>query len=207
MIPGMVRAQRSRKTMSRRFTFSTLFVSIALCCGSLHAQVPDSGAGAPPGPGAADEGDVHSDSVLEPDLDAPAAPSTAGEADQGIGKIELQLASVREERANTTRLLPWLTVGVGAGAVLVAAATGAGYALSCEDSCDTPNWINAFVVAGATVATLGAIWVIHRDADIRELDSRRYHLEQELLRLRLSRPAHAAAFERGPLLLSLSLRL
>ena len=92
-------------------------------------------------------------------------------------------------------------------AVLVAAATGAGYAFTCADRCDTPNWINVFVVAGATVATLGTIWAVHRDADIRELDSRRYHLEQELLRLRLSRPMHDAALSSNRLLFRLSFPL
>jgi hypothetical protein len=101
----------------------------------------------------------------------------------GIQNVQRQLAAAIEERAHTSRLLPWLTVGLGAGAVLAASATGAGYALSCEASCESPNWITLTVVAGATIATLGAIWVVHKNAEVRVLESRRYQLEQELLRL------------------------
>lgn len=117
--------------------------------------------------------------------------------DPGIANVQQQLAAVNEERAGTSRLLPWLTVGLGAGAVLAASATGAGYALSCEASCESPNWITLTVVVGATIATLGAIWVVHKNADIRVLESRRYQLEQELLRLRLGQPAHQAAAAAG----------
>lgn len=105
-----------------------------------------------------------------------------------MAQVQLKLAAVNDERAHTSNVLPWLSVGVGAGAVLVGASVGAGYALSCDDHCETPNWLTIAIVAGATVAMLGAIWVLHRDADIRELESQRYHLEQELLRIRLSSP-------------------
>jgi hypothetical protein len=83
--------------------------------------------------------------------------------------------------------LPWITVGVGAGTVLVSAIAGAVHTLSCDPGCDTPNWVAFAVVAGSVVGTLGAIWLIRTDADLRELDSRRYQLQEELHQYELAR--------------------
>lgn len=124
---------------------------------------------------------------------APLAPAPDPQA-LGMSKLELKLRKLDDERSHSSRFLPWLTVATGAGISVAGTAVGAAYAFDCEGGCDTPPWIGMIVVTGTLVATLGAIWVVHADADVRELDSRRYHLKQEIERLRLSSrgPADAA---------------
>lgn len=95
-------------------------------------------------------------------------------------KLRLELKQIEDERAHSSDLLPWLTVGVGASTVLVSAVAGAVHTLRCDPGCDTPNWVAFAVVAGSLVGTLGAIWVIRTDVDLRELDSRRYQLQEQL---------------------------
>lgn len=152
-----------------------------------HAQESTTTAtGAPDAPLPAAEAIPQPQPETTPSVQAAPAPIP----DSGVAKLELNLKAVNDERAHTTNLVPWLTVGIGAAAVVVGASVGAGYALDCDQKCESPNWVTFAVVGGATVATLGAIWVLHRDADIRELESQRYQLEQELMRVRLSRPMH-----------------
>ena len=214
----------SRSTRSRRALWLNLVAGVVLWGGPLHAPVrAEAGDAAPsdttsatspaPASSAPDPvpppGEPVADAPGASALDAIPTPREAASAapDPGVAQVQRALADLAEERAHTSRLLPWLTVGVGVGTVLAAAGTGAGYALTCEASCESPNWMTLTVVVGATIATLGAIWVVQRDADIRELESRRYQLEQDLLRLRLGQPAHAAALSGSRPLFSLRFRL
>lgn len=102
-------------------------------------------------------------------------------------KLRLELKQVEDERAHSSDLLPWVTVGVGAGTVLVSALAGAVHTLRCDPGCATPNWVAFAVVAGSLVGTVGALWLIRTDADLRELDSRRYQLQEELHQYELAR--------------------
>lgn len=112
---------------------------------------------------------------------APAAPRVAPD------EIRLELKKIEDERAHSSNLLPWVTVGVGAGTVLVSALAGAVHTLRCDPGCATPNWVAFAVVAGSLVGTVGAIWLIRTDVDLRELDSRRYQLQEELHQYELAR--------------------
>jgi hypothetical protein len=112
-------------------------------------------------------------------------------------KLRLELHQVEDERAHSGNLLPWATVGLGAGTVLVSAIAGAVKTLSCDPGCATPNWVAFAVVAGALVGTLGAIWVIHTDNNLRELDYRRYQLQEALLQYELARVRRDPTLARG----------
>jgi hypothetical protein len=121
----------------------------------------------------------------------PEAPSRAGPP---LDKVREALKRVEDERASTTHFWPWLAVGVGVGASVGSAAYGAIYAIDCDSDCSAPTWVSLVVVAGAAVAALSMIWLVRTDEDIRELESRKYHLERDLERLsRASRSQPARA--------------
>jgi hypothetical protein len=120
--------------------------------------------------------------------------TSASEREYGTSKLELQLREVTAERENYSRFLPWLTVGLGAATTLAGTAAGTAFAVGCDGACDSPAWIGMVVVAGTFIATVGAVWVVHSNAGLREIDSRRYHIEQELERVRASARGPEAAF-------------
>jgi hypothetical protein len=134
------------------------------------------------------------------DLHAQSAPPRAPE------QLRLQLKQVEAERADTNNLLPWLTVALGGGTVVGSAIAGSIHAIRCEPGCTTPNWVAFAVVAGGLVAILGGLWVIHRDNDIRELDSRRYQLQEELLHFQHAQLRRERAAASDPTWFSLSAR-
>jgi hypothetical protein len=72
------------------------------------------------------------------------------------------------------------------------------HAAQCKPGCSTPNWVAFAVVAGGLVAILGGLWVIHRDDDIRELESRRYQLQEELLQFQHAELQRQRAFASNP---------
>jgi hypothetical protein len=153
---------------------------------------------AAPSLGAADDnlaGDV--EPTEPPQLDA-----ASSEQAFGVSKLQTQLRELSAERDSYSRLLPWLTVGVGAAATVGGAIAGAGYALGCDTGCSSPAWVGMVVVTGTFVATIGAIWVVHADAGLRELDSRRYYLQQELDRIRASSKGPEAAYPHASPLVS-----
>jgi hypothetical protein len=130
------------------------------------AQTNDASATEPPA-----EGD---DQATPP----PAALSATGQRQAAELKLELQRVSA--QRVNN--LWPWLTLGVGAGSVLVAAASGAAYTFACSAECNSPAWVSALVVVGAGVATLGTFWLLRINADNRQVESRQHQLQRELER-------------------------
>jgi hypothetical protein len=109
------------------------------------------------------------------------APESGAEAVRRTkrAQIENELAGVTEDAASTTRLWPVLTLATGVAAIAVGATGGAVEALACDGSCRTAAWQGPTILAGAAVATLGILWLRWTQADLDELDSRRYRLERE----------------------------
>jgi hypothetical protein len=116
----------------------------------------------------------------EGDNPAPPPPAVSATGQRQAAELQLELKRVSAQRVNN--LWPWLTVGVGAGSVLVAAASGAAYTFACSAECNSPAWVSALVVVGAGVATLGTIWLLRINADNHQLESRQHQLERELER-------------------------
>jgi hypothetical protein len=104
--------------------------------------------------------------------------------EQNATRLSEQLRAKQAERADASVTLPMIVVGAGLLAVVVAAGVGTGAALSC-DGCEMPTWIGPVVIAGGGIATLGAIWWIHEDRDITELDHQIARLRDELRALSL----------------------
>jgi hypothetical protein len=134
-------------------------------------------AAAAPEPGSAPGAQALSaDDVVEP-------PAPIGTATDARRVTELKAQLQHESAQHVNNLWPWLTLGVGAGAVLVGALGGAGYVLACDGECGTTPWVSVLVVAGAGVATLGTIWLLRINADNAQVESRTRRLERELDRL------------------------
>lgn len=114
-------------------------------------------------------------------------PNEAAQNRPSVEKVELRLEATKREREEYSLLLPRLALGLGIAGALAGAIGGAVHVIGCDGTCDTVPWVAFAAVAGVSLATLGAIWTIRAEADVRELDSQRYQLEQELERVRLSR--------------------
>jgi hypothetical protein len=153
--------------------------------GPLPAAAPE--AAATPVPDAQAEPDDHAEPAAEAAESEAAEPAPGAEKhDVGMSRLELDLRKVQAEREEYSRFWPWFTVASGAALTLGGTAVGAGYIYSCDGGCSTPAWIGIIVVTGTLVATLGTIWVVRANADVREIDSHRYQLEQEIERIRIS---------------------
>ena len=111
--------------------------------------------------------------------------------------LRLELGRVQREWADTSALSAWLFTAVGVGVLVSGLAVGAADALGCKRSCSTSFWPGWMVVGGATMTTAGIVWIKHKQGDIAELESRRFHLEQELQRVGWSMAVNAK--ERAPL--------
>jgi len=105
----------------------------------------------------------------------------------GADDVRAQLRATQAERDRVNLWLPWLSVAVGGGSAAIAGIAGALQVMTCHSNCDTLNWVAFTAVAGTSLATLATIWLIRAQDEVRALDSRKYHLEQELERIRLSR--------------------
>ena len=128
----------------------------------------------------------------EPDaLDADAAEAEAAAAmsekhDVGASRLESDLRKIEAEREEYSRFWPWFTLTTGAALTAGSVAVGAGHVFGCDGGCSTSAWIGILVAAGTFVATVGTIWVVNSNLGLAEIDSRRYHLQQELERIRVS---------------------
>lgn len=107
-------------------------------------------------------------------------PLTPAESSQQR-QLVLKLDEVQGERASTSTVLPWTVVALGVGAIVLGASVGLERMHACgEGSCSSPFWPGWIVAGGAGVATGGLIWLKLVNEDIAELESRRYHLQQQL---------------------------
>jgi hypothetical protein len=120
------------------------------------------------------------DAELDEDAVVTRSPAKSGPP---LDHVKAQLMDLQKERESTTNLWPWLVLGVGLGATVGSATYGAIYAIDCDHDCSTPNWVSLTVVAGAAVAALSMLWLVRTDDQIRELESRKYHLERDLERM------------------------
>jgi hypothetical protein len=94
--------------------------------------------------------------------------------------LQKKLAGLTRERAESSTVLPWLTLATGLAAVAVGASLGIGQVLDCNDSCSMPFWPSWLLVGGAAVATAGIVWLQVAREGQDELDSRRYHIVLQL---------------------------
>jgi hypothetical protein len=125
------------------------------------------------------------------------APPSVGASAGSRRALSAELVQLQRERTETTNLWPWLTVGAGVTAVVVATAVGAAKTFSCDPGCEAPPWVGLVAVVGATVGTAGAIWLVRVDHDIRELELQKRKVETDLqqldiARLRMQRGTRAA---------------
>lgn len=120
------------------------------------------------------------------DADAEGAAPLAEKHDVGASRLDSDLRKVEAERENYSRFWPWFTLTTGAALTAGSVAVGAGHVFGCDNGCSTSAWIGILVATGTLVATLGTIWVVNSNAGLAEIDSRRYHLQQEIERIRVS---------------------
>jgi hypothetical protein len=106
--------------------------------------------------------------------------------DVGASRLDSDLLKVEAERENYSRFWPWFTLTTGAALTAGSVAVGAGHVFGYDNGCSTSAWIGILVATGTLVATLGTIWVVSSNAGLAEIDSRRYHLQQEIERIRVS---------------------
>jgi hypothetical protein len=111
---------------------------------------------------------------------APTEPSETAFSNGQIANLHVQLQQLESERANLW--WPRLVVGAGLGASVLAAGVGAGHALACDGKCSTPPWVSLVVVVGAAVGVLGTIWLLRTELDVKQLELRKHHIEDELER-------------------------
>jgi hypothetical protein len=135
--------------------------------------------------------------------DVAETPAPLGSATDARRAAELRAQLRHESAQHVNNLWPWLTLGVGAGAVLVGVVGGAGYVLACDGECGTTPWVSALVVVGAGVATLGTIWLLRINADNAQVESRTRRLERELDRLDHAAGPRNRALARGAPIVSL----
>jgi hypothetical protein len=130
--------------------------------------------------------------AVEPPAELPAPRLlTAAESSQQR-QLMLRLDDINDERAGTGTVVPWTVIAVGVAAMVVGVSVGIQRVASCEqESCSSPFWPGWLVVGGAGVATGGLLWLKLVREDIAELESRRYHLEQQIDAYEVLREARA----------------
>jgi len=120
------------------------------------------------------------------DAEAEGAAPFSEKHDVGASRLDTDLLKVEAERENYSRFWPWFTLTTGAALTAGSVAVGAGHVFACDNGCSTSAWIGILVATGTLVATLGTIWVVSSNAGLAEIDSRRYQLQQEIERIRVS---------------------
>jgi hypothetical protein len=132
------------------------------------------------------DGDASAEGQGALDGDAEGAAAFSEKHDVGASRLDSDLRAVEAERENYSRFWPWFTLTTGAALTVGSVAVGAGHVFGCDNGCSTSAWIGILVATGTLVATLGTIWVVNSNAGLAEIDSRRYHLQQEIERIRVS---------------------
>jgi hypothetical protein len=110
-------------------------------------------------------------------------------------ELQLRLDDINSERASarTSTVVPWTVVALGVAAMVVGVSVGLEGVASCdEESCTGPFWPGWLVIGGAGASTGGLIWLRLARENIAELDSRRYHLQQQLDAYEVLREARAS---------------
>jgi hypothetical protein len=132
------------------------------------------------------QGAVPAGDVVAPELEGEEVAPFTEKHDVGASRLDSDLLKVEAERENYSRFWPWFTLTTGAALTAGSVAVGAGHVFGCDNGCSTSAWIGILVATGTLVATLGTIWVVRSNAGLAEIDSRRYHLQQEIERIRVS---------------------
>lgn len=128
----------------------------------------------------------------EPDADTVSQDDDAADAamsekhDVGVSRLEDNLRKVEAEREEYSRFWPWFTLTSGVALTAGSVAVGAAHVFGCDNGCSTSAWVGILVATGTLVATLGTIWVVNANQGLADIDSRHYHLQQELERIRVS---------------------
>jgi hypothetical protein len=150
-------------------------------------------------PAAAPEALPPAEAPLDADLDEPAVqPVSAASGERA--EIEKRIRALALEREDTTNLLPWLTVILGAATVLAGTVTGVASAFECkpdEAGCESPPWAEFAVVLGIAIGSAGAVWLVRTDRGIAELELKRTKLQYDLDRLEAGR-ARRSGLARAP---------
>ena len=114
-----------------------------------------------------------------------------------MSRLELDLKKIEAEREGYSRFWPWFTLTAGAAMTVGGTVVGAGKVYSCDGGCSTSAWIGIIVATGTLVATVGTIWIVRANRDVADIDSRKYQLEQEIERIRISSKLPSALDPQG----------
>jgi hypothetical protein len=125
-------------------------------------------------------------SSQEDDGELSEAAPASDKHDVGMSRLETDLRKIQAEREEYSRFWPWFTLTTGAALTAGSVAVGAGHVFGCDGGCSTSAWIGILVATGTLVATVGTIWVVNSNLGLSEIDSRRYQLEQEIERIRVT---------------------
>jgi hypothetical protein len=123
-------------------------------------------------------------------------------ADQQLGGLKLRLLEIERERDDTSTLLPWTVIVVGVVATALGAGIGIARTVSCDGSCRGDFWPGWVVLGGATVGSLGVLWLLLTEEELSALRSRHYHLQTQIDAIELNRTltGGTSASLRGPML-------
>lgn len=136
---------------------------------------------------------------VDPDLDRNAVDPDAVVAfgreraeHEQMTTLKRRLRDLELEQAETSTVLPWSTLIVGIAAMVLGVAIGVESAVSCDSSCTSEFWPGWVVTGGATVSTVGLLWLKLTEEELAELRSRHYHLQNQVEYIELN-----GALERG----------
>jgi len=105
---------------------------------------------------------------------------TAAESSQER-QLQLRLDEVNGERASVGTTLPWAVIAVGIAAAVIGTTVAVARVEGCEqESCTSPIWPAWLVVGGITVSAGGVVWLRLVSEDIAAIETRRYHLQQQI---------------------------
>ncbi|HKP62790.1 MAG TPA: hypothetical protein VJV78_38905 [Polyangiales bacterium] len=123
------------------------------------------------------------------DLEEVAAPKVSAAAGERA-ELEKQLQAVTLERENSSNLWPWLSIALGATAVVTGTTVGVARSFECEvdePGCNAPPWAELTVVIGMLIGTLGTVWLVRTNHAINELELKKDKIRYDLDRLDAAR--------------------
>jgi hypothetical protein len=128
------------------------------------------------------------DAVLSEDMMAPSSQGLSADAERAqLAKLRAELLQLEREQDDVDQVLPWSVLALGAAAVIVGTVLGIERASACDASCPGPFWPSWLVVGGATVGTLGLVWLKLEHEELSALRSRHYHLQNQIDAYELNR--------------------